>query len=158
MLRVVRPGGVVMLQEPAGDSWRVPAGASWRRLRALIRAGFKHRGGDFDAGRSLGRRLQAVLVDVRERRVAHDIAGAHPYASLPLAFAASLATTWRQAGLTEAAELDDLEIQVRRALARKTARATTFTLVQMWGRKPASDSRPKKRDHRSSKPLQSAEP
>lgn len=139
MRRVLRPGGLLMLQEPDADSWQVPAGLAWRRLRGLIRAGFAERGGDFDVGRSVGGYLGTALVDVRERQVRHTIAGTHPYASLPLAFAEGLARTWRQAGLTDDAEMDALGRAVRKALSGATARVTTFTLVQLWGRKPEAD-------------------
>jgi SAM-dependent methyltransferase len=139
MRRVLRPGGLLMLQEPDADSWQVPMGLAWPRLRGLIRAGFAQRGGDFDVGRSVGRCVSAALVDVRERRVRHTIAGAHPYASLPLAFAEGLGRTWRQAGLTDDAEMDELERAVRKALTRATSRVTTFTLVQFWGRKLVAD-------------------
>lgn len=138
MWRVLRPGGLLMLQEPDADSWQVPGGLAWLRLRGLIRAGFAQRGGDFDAGRSLGRCVKAALIDVRERRVCHTIAGAHPYASLPLAFVEGLGRTWRQAGLADDAEIDELGRAVRTALTRTTSRVTTFTLVQSWGRKPGA--------------------
>jgi SAM-dependent methyltransferase len=141
MRRVVRPGGLLMLQEPVADSWRIPAGAAWSRLRALIRAGFAERGGDFDVGRTLRTRLARTLVDVRERRVVHRLPAGHPYAALPLAFCDALESTWRRAGLAGDDELRSLRSQVEQALRRSGAGVTTFTLVQVWGRKPASAPR-----------------
>lgn len=138
MLRVLRPGGLLMLQEPVADTWRIPAGAAWSRLRALIRAGFAERGGDFDVGRTLRARLGRTLVDVRERRVLHTLPAGHPYASLPLAFCDALADTWRRAGLAGDDELRSLRLEVERALRRPGACVTTFTLVQVWGRKPGA--------------------
>jgi SAM-dependent methyltransferase len=136
MLRVLRPGGVVMLQEPIADSWDVPARPAWQRLRELIRAGFARRGGDFDVGRTLSARLlRAGCADVRERRVMHTIRTGHPYAALPLAFCDALAATWRTERLADEAEFLALREDVRRALGHPDGRVTTFTLVQAWASK-----------------------
>ena len=138
MRRVLRPGGVLMLQEPDGDGWRAPGGAAWPRLRGLIRRGFALRGGDFDAGRSLRTRLRGVLVDLGERRVQHTLAPSHPYARLPLAFCDALENTWRLDGAEGAAERHALRAAVAAALDEAQAESTTFTLVQVWGRLPAA--------------------
>ena len=136
MRRVVRPGGTIVLQEPVGDSWHVPAGDAWTRLLALIRTGFRARGGDFDLGARLVERLEAAGVrEVRTRTVAHAIAASHPYARLPLAFCDSLAPLWRERAMVDVDELDDLRTALQRALATSGAKVTTFTLVQAWGRR-----------------------
>jgi SAM-dependent methyltransferase len=137
MLRVVRPGGLVMMQEPMGDSWRVPAGAAWQRLLALIRAGFAERGGDFDAGRALSTRMENALGDVRVRCVAHTVRADHPYAALPLAFCDALHATWLTAGLLGDSELQALRSCIEQALRAPGASVTTFTVMQVWGRKRA---------------------
>jgi len=135
MRRLVRRGGVVMLQEPVGDTWHLPAaGDAWPRTLALIRAGFRRRGGDFDLGRRIASRLEAAgLRDVRTRSVAHTIAATHPYARLPLAFCDSLAPLWREAAMVGDDELDALRRALVRGLDDGGARVTTFTLVQAWG-------------------------
>jgi SAM-dependent methyltransferase len=137
MLRVVRPGGLVMMQEPMADSWHVAAGAAWPRLLALIRRGFAERGGDFDAGRALSARMEDMLGDVRVRRVAHIVPADHPYAALPLAFCDALHATWLAAGLIGDGELQALRSCIERALRAPGARVTTFTVMQVWGRKRA---------------------
>ena len=138
MRRVLRPGGVLLLQEPDADAWQTPGGAAWLRLRELIRLGFARRGGDFDAGRSLRARLGGVLVDLRERRVQHTLPPAHPYARLPLAFCDALEDTWRLQGADGTAERHELRAQVAAALDEAQAESTTFTLVQVWGRLPSA--------------------
>lgn len=139
MHRLVRLGGVVMLQEPIADSWQLPAaGEAWPRLRGLIRAGFEHRGGDFDVGRRLAQQLQSAgLGDVRTRCVAHRIASAHPYARLPLAFCDSLAARWRDAALASDDDVRTLRSAIERGLEQPGTTVTTFTLVQAWGRRCA---------------------
>lgn len=140
MRRLVRPGGLLLLQEPVADSWQVPAeDGAWPRMRALIRAGFTARGGDFDAGRVLRERLvSAGLSDVRCRAVTHVLDTTHPYARLPLAFSRSLSTLWRSTGLASAEEIDDLGRAIERGLDAPGGTAVTFTLMQAWARRPAT--------------------
>jgi len=135
MLRLVRPGGIVMLQEPDACTWSLPAaGAAWQRFVALVRAAFAHRGGDFDAGLSAAQRLRAAgATQLRTRRVVHELPARHPYARLPLSFCDSLRGSWLSAGLSTAGEIDDLRLALAAALDSAAA-ATTFTLVQVWAR------------------------
>jgi hypothetical protein len=128
-----------MLQEPVADSWSVPsAGDAWPRLLRLILDGFERRGGDFDAGRHLERRLrQAGLRQVRTRRVVHTLPSSHPYARLPLSFCASLSALWQSAGMAGADQVQALRCAVEAALEEEDAApVTTFTLVQAWGQRP----------------------
>jgi SAM-dependent methyltransferase len=138
MRRLVRPGGIVLMQEPDSQSWDVRgAGAAWERMRGLIRAGFALRGGDFDAGRRLLPAMEAAgLENVQRRAVAHTIGGAHPYGMLPLAFARQLRPLWLDEGMATESELDALHDEIAAKLACG-ARTRTFTLVQAWGRRPA---------------------
>lgn len=137
MRRLLKPGGVLMLQEPDADSWQLPsAGPAWPRLRELIRAGFERRGGCFDAGRGLVDAFErAGLVEGEERRVVRRIAPAHPYSALPLAFARQLRPLLLHNGLAGEAELDALVREVGSALLQGGA-VQTFTLVQAWARVP----------------------
>ena len=140
MLRLLRPGGLVLLQEPAADSWTLPgAGAAWPRLLALIRAGFRCRGGDFDAGATIAERLRrAGARGIRRRTVAHRIGTSHPYARLPLAFCRSLTALWHEQGLAAPAELRELTAAIAAACDDPRGTTTTFTLVQAWGRRAAA--------------------
>ncbi len=135
MLRLLRPGGRLMLQEPVADSWSLPAaGPAWPRLVSLIRTGFRSRGGDFDAGRDLAARLrQAGARRVRSRSVVHQLPSDHPYARLPLAFCDSLAALWRSGLLADKHEIAALRAQVAAALDERPGMVSTFTLVQVWG-------------------------
>jgi SAM-dependent methyltransferase len=135
MRRLVRPGGLILLQEPIADTWHVPcARDEWPRALGLIRAGFMHRGGDLDVGRLLAPRLQRAGVrDIRTRTVAHTIPATHPYARLPLAFCDSLMPLWRRAGMVDDPELGALRAALVRALSAPGACVATFTLSQCWG-------------------------
>jgi len=135
MRRLVRPGGLVLLQEPDARSWQLPAGGpAWSELLRLIRAGFALRGGCFDAGRALLPALErAGLAAIERRCVVRHVPAGHAYAALPLAFARQLRPLWLHEGLAAESELDDLLAQVGAALAAGGL-AGTFTLVQAWGR------------------------
>jgi len=141
MQRLLAPGGMAMLQEPDADSWQ-PGGANpaWPRLLGLIRAGFRARGGDFDAGLQLADALKAYgFVDVQQRRIVRRLPAGHAYAALPLAFARQLRPLWLAEGLVEVDELDALLAAVEAELAGG-AESTSFTLVQCWGRRGRSQA------------------
>lgn len=134
MRRVVRPGGVLMLQEPIADSWSLPgAGTAWQRVLGLIRAGFAQRGGDFDAGRAVADRLRnAGASKVHTRSVVHHLPPGHPYARLPLYFCDALSALWRASGLAQADEIDALRKRLAEVTTGHGPATTTFTLVQAW--------------------------
>ena len=54
MRRLVRPGGIVVLQEPDSASWSLyPASEPFDHLKSAILTAFRVGGGDFDAGRTI---------------------------------------------------------------------------------------------------------
>jgi SAM-dependent methyltransferase len=111
----LRPGGVLVLEEPDSASWRLlPDAPTVDELISRIRSTFRDRGGDFDVGRRLPTLLSGGEID------AHVIAlrPSHPYLRLPLQFAASLGLDQ-----TESAE-QELRSPDRYGL--------TFTLIQAW--------------------------
>jgi SAM-dependent methyltransferase len=136
MHRLLAPGGLAVLQEPDGDSWQLEDGGDcWQRLQALIRAGFRARGGDFDAGLQLPGALRAQgFVDVQQRRITRHLPPGHAYAALPLAFARQLKPLWLAEGLIDDTGLAELLAAFEQRLAAG-AEATSFTLVQCWGRR-----------------------
>jgi SAM-dependent methyltransferase len=113
--RWLKPGGVLVLEEPDSASWRVlPDARAVEELIGRIRSAFRERGGDFDVGRQLPALLGGGDFD------AHVIAlpPSHPYLRLPLQFAASLG-------------LDDTE-SAEAELNSGDQRGITFTLIQAW--------------------------
>ena len=62
---LVRPGGVLVLEEPDSSSWRVnPEGPAADRLVELIRQAFRAAGGEFD----VGRRIPVICSELPEPR------------------------------------------------------------------------------------------
>ena len=85
--RWLRPGGVLVLEEPDSASWRLlPDAPAVDELIGRIRSAFLDRGGNLDVGRQLPALLDGGELD------AHLIVlpPSHPYLRLPLQFAASL--------------------------------------------------------------------
>jgi SAM-dependent methyltransferase len=113
--RWLKPGGVLVLEEPESSSWRVlPEAQAVDELISRIRQTFLDRGGDFDIGRRLPELLGGGEVDAH----VHALPASHPYLQLPLQFARSLGI-----GDTDAAEAE---------LASGDRFGLTFTLVQAW--------------------------
>ncbi len=128
--KMVRPGGLLVLEEPDSSSWRynsdAPAG---QRLIGLIERAFQASGGDFNAGR----RLPGLLGDDAE--LAAEIVAlppGHPYLRLPLQFAASLEP--KLLDLIERDELLRLRAEVETEIATPHRWGTTFTVIQAWRR------------------------
>jgi SAM-dependent methyltransferase len=133
--RLLRPGGVLVLEDPDSASWSYqPDAPRTRDLIGLVRAAFRSAGGDFDAGRETGRLLSDHGLFPTSRFEHVDLPAGHPYLHLPLQFAASL---WSRLGeLVAPADLDALLTDSAAELARPETRGVTFTLVQTWASVP----------------------
>jgi SAM-dependent methyltransferase len=128
--RLVKPGGLLVLEEPDMSSWRFnPDAPAAQRLIGLIEQAFLVAGGDFNAGR----RLVELLGDGVQ--VAAEIVAlppSHAYLRLPLQFAASLEP--RLVGLIGSEELRVLQAQAEDEISMPYRWGTTFTLIQAWRR------------------------
>ena len=129
--RLVRPGGLLVLEEWDLGSWHFnPPAPAAERLIELLSVIFAGLGGE--AGRGLPELLRDVGVE-RPELDAHVIAlkPAHPYLRLPLQFSVAL-----QSRLLESLSEDELASLRRQAeteLAEPGRWGTTFTLIQSWG-------------------------
>ena len=130
--RLVRPGGLLVLEEWDLGSWHFnpPAPAAERLIRSLAEI-FGALGGE--AGRGLPELLREVGVEEPDMD-AHVIAlkPGHPYLRLPLQFSVAL-----ESRLLERLSEDELASLRRKAeseLAEPGRWGTTFTLIQSWGR------------------------
>ena len=130
-LRLARPRGLIVLEDPDMASWRInPDAPAVHQLIQLIENGFRSAGGDFNSGRSLPELLRSAGLEPQVRAHVVALQPGHPYLRLPLQFAASLRP--RLQTLVPAAELDALLSRAETELARVDTWGTTFTLVQAF--------------------------
>jgi SAM-dependent methyltransferase len=140
MRRLVRPGGVLAIQEPNSSCWDFyPRHAAFTELKALILAAFRAAGGDFDAGRRTAGLLENIgCTSVETRAHVHVLGAGHPYRRLPVQFAQSLRPRILSSGLASAARLEELIASCESLAADPACRMTTFLVTQAWGRFPSA--------------------
>jgi hypothetical protein len=131
-LRLTRPGGVVVLEDPDWGSWHYnPAAPALETLITLIREAFR-RWGDPDSGRKQLQLLRGIGLEAAVRAEVLALAPGHPYLRLPLQMSTSL--TPRLRSLVDVEELERLQQEGAAELQDPNRWGTTFTLLQCWGR------------------------
>ncbi len=134
-LRLLRPGGVLVLEDPDSHSWRHhPEAPAAERLVEVIREAFRLAGGDFDAGAHEFSLLAERGLEPSVRAHVVALEPGHPYLQLPVQFATALRP--RLLTLMSEDELDGLLREASDQLGRPGTWGTTFTLVQTWARVP----------------------
>jgi hypothetical protein len=130
--RLIKPGGVLVLEEWDLGSWHFnPPAPGAQRLVRLLSEIFAELGGE--AGRALPELLRDIGIE--EPGIdAHVVAlpPGHPYLRLPLQFSVALES--RLLERLSADELDSLRREAESELAEPGRWGTTFTLIQSWGR------------------------
>ncbi len=131
-LRLARPGGTIVLEDPDPSSWHFnPSAPSLERLIDLIVEAFRLSGGDWYAGRRHLHLLGEFGIEGTVRAEVLALPPGHPYLRLPLQFAAALEE--RLLSLVTADELETLRKQGEAELQEPGRWGTTFTLLQCWG-------------------------
>lgn len=144
-LRLVRPGGIVALEELDPYSWHfiptAPAlGIDYTRplgeqLIPLIGEAFRKAGGDPDAAVTQLELFRSSGIEPNIRAEVQALPPGHPYLRLPLQFSTALQGVLRS--IVAADELERLEKEAERELQDPDRWGITFTLVQCWGRRAA---------------------
>ena len=133
-LRLLRPGGTVVLEEWDVSPWRLnPRAPALERLIELIGEAFVRSGGDPNAGRELLELLRGFEIDGNLRAEVVALPPGHPYLRVPLQFATALRE--RLLSLVTADELDQLRKDGEAELEEPGRWGTTFMLVQCWGQR-----------------------
>jgi ubiquinone/menaquinone biosynthesis C-methylase UbiE len=134
-LRLLRPGGLLVLEDPDTASWSFqPAAPASERLIALIREVFQRGGGDFDAGRNEYALLLGAGLRPQLRAEVVALPPTHPYLRLPLQFASSLRP--RMLSMVDEHSLDQIIAESEAELADDARWGLTFTLIQTWATTP----------------------
>lgn len=129
--RLLRPGGILVVEDPDMGSWRVnPDGSAVHELIGLIDRGFVAAGGNFNAGREIPSIMRSLGLQPRVTARVVTLEPGHPYLRLPLQFAASLRA--RLEALTSPGHLDALLERSAAELAKDGVWGTTFTLIQCY--------------------------
>jgi ubiquinone/menaquinone biosynthesis C-methylase UbiE len=138
MLDLAKPGGIVASQETDQNSWcYFPAHPAWPRLKAVIEAAFLQIGGDANIGQQTYAKFRrAGLEQVRVRAAIAALQDCHPYMRMPILGANGLRKVIVGAGLMSEAELDQTLAEMERIIADPETYEISFTVTQVWGRKP----------------------
>ena len=125
--RLVRPGGLLVLEEPDTGSWHFnPPAPNAERLIELILEAFRTAGGDFDAGRALRSLLEGIGATPQVAAHVVALAPGDPYLRVPLQFAHSLRAR------LDAAEAGPLVAAAEEEIADPGRWGMSFTVVQAW--------------------------
>lgn len=134
-LRLLRPGGVLVLEDPNTASWSFqPAAPACEQLIGLIRQAFTQGGGDLDAGTKEPALLLGAELRPQLRADVVALPPTHPYLRLPLQFATSLRP--RLLAIADENALDRILANAQAELADDTRWGLTFTLIQTWTTTP----------------------
>ena len=126
--RLLKPGGVLVLEEPDTACWHFnPPAPQAERLIELIVQAFSAAGGDFNAGRHLGRLLGPGAILGAETCA---LPAGHPYLRVPVQFSVSLEA--RLIALVGRDELERLRADAEAEIAAPQRWGTTWTLVQAY--------------------------
>jgi SAM-dependent methyltransferase len=138
MRALVRPGGLLVLEEPSSQPWRCfPPSDSFDRLKSAIVRAFSIGGGDFDAGEKALDLLRARgLEQVQARAFAPVLTDRNPYMRAPIQFASSLRSTILEHRLLSESDLDAAIMDLDRVISRPGTWMTSFLVIQAWGRAP----------------------
>ena len=132
-LRLLRDGGVVVVEDPDWGSWHFnPPAEACEKLIALCHEAFA-RWGDPEAGRKHLEFLRGHGIEGSVRAEVLALPPGHPYLRLPLQFTAGLEA--RLLSFVDADELRRLRDRAEAELNEPGRWGTTFTLLQSWGRR-----------------------
>lgn len=135
-LRLVRPGGTVILEDVNPGSWQcIPPAPTYQQLISLIVAGFGSLGIDVPSTTQL-EMFRSCGVDVNVRAEVLALPPGSPYLRLPLQFTAALRGPLQS--IAGAEELERLEQEAEQELQQPDRWGLTFSLFQCWGQRTAT--------------------
>jgi SAM-dependent methyltransferase len=138
MVRLARPGGWVAGQEPDVEhALCYPPLPAWDRLWEIFRAAFTRAGADLHIGRRLAVMYrQAGLVDIQVQVHAGAYPVGHSRRTVIPDLVRSLRPVVAELGVASDAELNGVDLAVRRHLAHTDTLMMPHLLVAVRGRKP----------------------
>ncbi|MGH3872079.1 MAG: methyltransferase domain-containing protein [Pseudonocardiaceae bacterium] len=139
MIRVVRPGGWIAVENTDMTAWSCePAHPAWTVLFEALIAAWKAAGLDPFIGRRMPALLRhAGLTDISVDAHAHIWRSSDPYQTLLLTFIGIFRDRIINGGFRTAEQLDGLTAELREHLAQPETFVIYMLFFQAWGRKPA---------------------
>jgi SAM-dependent methyltransferase len=139
MLDLVRPGGVVVIQESCEAGYECyPPQSAWQRLKEVTIAAFAQAGGDYNAGRrTYGLLRQAGCQAVNARAAVLALPAGHPFRHWPLESAMALHDKILESGLMKEDEFEYILETCQLIADDPGIWMTSFMVTQVWGLKPA---------------------
>lgn len=138
MVRIVRPGGVIALQEPDSSGWVCdPPHPAWDLLRAELVEAYRRNGKNFDVGRCIARLLRAAgLADVGVRATARVAAAGEYFQTFLLTLTSLLRDQIIAGQRVSAAEFDAHTASLRAHLQQQDTLTCHPAMWQAWGTRP----------------------
>lgn len=135
MIALVKPGGVVILEEPGPELWAIdPAPPGYQAIARRVAAAFlRRRSGIGPALPGQFRRRGLIGIECRQHRL--RFRGGHPYATMPLFALAATRTRLLEAGLASVRDLARLAAGLVEASRSGKVWHHTFPLWQVSGRR-----------------------
>ncbi|MDP8927391.1 MAG: class I SAM-dependent methyltransferase, partial [Actinomycetota bacterium] len=132
-LRLVRPGGVVVLEDvdPASLHFLPPAPACEELLPLVVEA-FRRAGGDPDAAVTHLRLFRSAGIEVHVRAEVQALPPGHPYQRFILQQSTALQGVLRS--FVDPQRLGELHKEAEQEVDDHHRWGVTFTLIQSWGR------------------------
>ncbi len=135
MIKLTRPGGVVISQEADWKTWNCdPFNADWEIIRCALVNTFEQSGGDINAGqRTHGMFISAGLEDVQMRTKLATLPHGHPYRSGMIQMARSMREKILQAKTTTANVFDEAIRRCDEIIDDASIMISSYILCQVWG-------------------------
>jgi SAM-dependent methyltransferase len=135
-LRLVRPGGTVVLEEVDSASLHhLPPAPAFDQLKPLVIEAFRKAGGDPDAAATQLELFRGAGIEPHVRAEIRAVAPGDPTLQEPLQYLSALDGLLRS--LVDPEELQRLRAEAERELQDPGRWGLDFTLVQVWGRRRA---------------------
>jgi SAM-dependent methyltransferase len=133
-LRLVRPGGTVVLEEvDASSLHHLPAAPAFDQLKPLVIEAFRKAGCDPDAAATQLELFRSAGIEPNVRAEIQALPPGHPALQEPLQYLTALDGLLRS--MVDADELERLEQEAERELQDPGRWGLDFTLVQCWGQR-----------------------
>jgi SAM-dependent methyltransferase len=131
-LRLVRPGGTIVLEEvDTASLHHLPPAPAFDQLKPLVIEAFRKAGGDPDAAARQLELFRSAAIEPNLRAEIQALPPGHPALQEPLQFLTALDGLLRS--LMDPDELERLRQQAERELQDPGRWGLDFTLVQCWG-------------------------